>query len=108
MALLERQDEHTAMRMAEKKVEKERKEAAAVGDAICFCHVERAQTVAALDSLLRRKKSGQAAIELLLRQTRLRTVGCAVKDRAASRSACTPWRRKFLTDATHCSRSYTA
>ena len=79
VALLKRQDEHTAMRMVEKKAEKERKEAAAVGDAIYFYHMERAQTVAALDSLLRRKKSGQAAIELLLRQTRQRTAGCALK-----------------------------
>lgn len=40
VALLKRQDEHTAMRMVEKKAEKERKEAAAVWDAIYFYHMD--------------------------------------------------------------------
>ena len=31
--------------------------------------------------MLRRKKSGKAAVEILLRQTRQRTVGCALKDK---------------------------
>ena len=37
--------------------------------------------MAKLRDLLRRKKSGKAAVEILLRQTRQRTVGCALKDK---------------------------